>query len=126
MCVSYHGRVICIEKMYVPHHMIPVWHTCNTHYHQHWSLLGLQNQLGLPFQYTWNLAHDFKPIILTETWAEFLFYCISFRAIDFIFFILKVIDFFYCFWEQICDLLQFCYRLQQKTQMCMNVGQVSI
>jgi hypothetical protein len=40
------------------------------------------------------LAYDLKPFILTETWVEFLFYCISFQTIDFVQFILNVIVYF--------------------------------
>jgi hypothetical protein len=32
---------------------------------------------------------------------------------------------FYCFWKQICGLFELCYVLQEKTEICMNVGKNS-
>lgn len=124
VCVGYHGRVICFDEMYVPRVMIPVLHTCNTR-SQYSSFSGLQNQLYLLLWCTWNLAYDFKPFILTETWAAFLFYCINSWAVDFIQFILNVLHLFYYVRQQIYGLFQLCYRVGQKTEICANVASVS-
>lgn len=44
---------------------------------------------------------------------------------EFVKFILNVIDFLYCLWQQICGLSQLCYRLLQKTEISKNAGNFS-
>jgi hypothetical protein len=58
------------------------------------------------------ISHDFKPFILIETWTEFLIHYISFRATDFIQFILQVIAFFFLFLTtKVVISSSFCHRL---------------
>jgi hypothetical protein len=49
------------------------------------------------YQHTRNLAHDFETLFLTQTGEELLFDYISFRAADFVRFILNVVYILCCF-----------------------------
>lgn len=117
---SYHRWVISIKKTYVPHHIIVVLYTCNTLCHYHSSISGLWNHLGLP-----HLMHMTLNSLLLPRHEQNLFYCTTYQSTGFVQFIFNVVDFFYCFWQQICCLFKLCYRLWRKTEICINVGQIS-
>jgi hypothetical protein len=69
--------------------------TCNTRCHYHASVCwSSERTSSFPFN-TRDTSHDLKTFTLNETWAKCLFYCISFRAIDFVLFIFNAIDLFY-------------------------------
>lgn len=78
---------------------------------------GLKNCLGpLPLYYTLNLV-TLKHFIVTETWAEFSLFCISYRAIDlFSLYWMLLILCVWCVWqylEECCvgDWLKFLFHI---------------
>jgi hypothetical protein len=64
-------------------------------------------------------------LFFIDSWEEFLFYFINFGALDFVQLILNA-DFFYYISHTICSIFQFFYALLQKTEICLNVGPVSL
>jgi hypothetical protein len=123
-CIENLSRLSRESDLCVPHHMITVVHTCKTRCYWHSSLWRPQKEPGLLSlmhmkSRTWlcplfvlnherncSTASGFEPLILFSLcWMPLVFYS---------------------FWQHICFIFQLRYKLQQKTEICMSVGQVCV